>query len=601
MNVEDRRHLCSMFYNPTMVLNFGDRRPARRSCPYKNGKMVVLCRFVEPVGKIYNRLYLPMQSKTKTMVDTTIPPPLECSQQDYQELHNLASSIESYTDAVAELFECARNGETDSVRALIETWSRDQPDIANAKNSTGSTALHYAAANGHVSTCHLLLSAGALHVKNQSGGNTPLHWAAQNSHAQVIQLLLNHPPFRFQQTASSETRNTHLGIDVLEKNNFGRSALTEGFGSRNNVTNATLSDDTAGQHILPNNDEQHNDEEEDEHTQLIGMLLEHDSATEDRLIGGDTISPDEKASVEPGLEEDVVMDNSSSSAQDTMVAEVDDDAWANNSVHTTCSSITANASGPNRVGVTHEFDFGSLHNHTQQHTVLIRELPIQNADSPFGTTAAEDTTGLAIWCASLVAARWLLTLSTVHRRFDDKRVLELGSGCGCPGLTVALFSQARTVYLSDFNTATMKNLQYNIDLNSTRDAAIHQGKSWENRVVSLKMDWADPSTWPAQPVDCIIGSDLIYQVSIVPLLTQVIQGLLILGGSFFYTCPSDGRDGLDEFMTAMKTHDFTCVYEGVAPDEYRDNPLSTRDEEEAFLHFYELPVTEYMLFEFIKR
>lgn len=146
------------------------------------------------------------------------------------------------------------------------------------------------------------------------------------------------------------------------------------------------------------------------------------------------------------------------------------------------------------------------------------------------------------------------------------------------------------IYLTDFNMATMKNLQYNMDLNAT------------DRVMALQIDWTDPSTWPAVgQVDCILGSDLIYQKSIVPLLKQVVNGLLKPGGSFYYVCPSDGRDGLDEFMTVMKAHDdFTCVYQSVAPDDYVQNPLANKDEEEAFLHFYELPVTEYWLWEFRK-
>ena len=83
-----------------------------------------------------------------------------------------------------------------------------------------------------------------------------------------------------------------------------------------------------------------------------------------------------------------------------------------------------------------------------------------------------------------------------------------------------------------------------------------------------------------------------------PLLKKVVRGILKPEGRFLYTCPSDGRDGLFEFIDTMKKQGFRCLSEEVAPDEYRSNPLSSGDEDDAFLHFYELPVTEYKLYEF---
>jgi hypothetical protein len=48
---------------------------------------------------------------------------------------------------------------------------------------------------------------------------------------------------------------------------------------------------------------------------------------------------------------------------------------------------------------------------TNTKTILIRELPITNADNPFGDDAVKDTTGLGIWCASLVMTRWMVSKS----------------------------------------------------------------------------------------------------------------------------------------------------------------------------------------------
>ncbi len=343
-------------------------------------------------------------------------------------------------------------------------------------------------------------------------------------------------------------------IDVLAKNQGGRSALTEGFSSKN--------------------------------TKLVGMLLEHDSASEDKLLGG-------------GKEVDV-------DENDLKKGETEEK--------------NKNAE---KNSITHEFDFlrddetdedeNSVGNETnlnstlcdgdgeQLKTLLIRELPIEDADNPFDEGAEKlDTTGLGIWSASIVMARWMAS-KAILGRFDGKNVLELGAGCGVPGLALAQYSDAKIVYMTDYNPATLENLKYNIDINANRPCTKSRAGDWLERVKASSIDWSDESTWPEEKMDYVIGSDLIYQKSIVPLLKKVVNGLVKNDGRFLYTCPSDGRDGLVEFIDAMKKEGFHCVSEEIAPPLYRSNPLSNGDAEEAFLHFYELPVTEYKLYEFKKR
>lgn len=155
--------------------------------------------------------------------------------------------------------------------------------------------------------------------------------------------------------------------------------------------------------------------------------------------------------------------------------------------------------------------------------------------------------------------------------------------------------------MTDYNPATIENMKFNIDMNANRSATKSRAGDWLERIRPMSIDWADESTWPKEKMDYVIGSDLIYQKSIVPLLKRVASGLMKNDGSFLYTCPSDGRDGLKEFIEVMNKEGFRCVSEEVAPDLYRSNPLHSGDAEDAFLHFYELPVTEYKLFEFKKR
>lgn len=191
------------------------------------------------------------RSKSKPKLLATLPP-IE-STNDYSELLESARSLTSQ-ESHEELLECARYGETDAVRAILEIHSKISTSNAedcliDTADSTGNTALHKAAANGHETTVSLLLCLGAKHIPNENGA-TPLHWAAGAGKHVVCQILLDHFDALSEATASSEVKS----LDVLLKNSFGRSALTEAFTSGN--------------------------------TETVGVLLNHDSAEEEKLIGG---------------------------------------------------------------------------------------------------------------------------------------------------------------------------------------------------------------------------------------------------------------------------------------------------------------------------
>ena len=185
-------------------------------------------------------------------------------------------------------------------------------------------------------------------------------------------------------------------------------------------------------------------------------------------------------------------------------------------------------------------------------------------------------------------ARWMEAVGKMGY-WKDCTVLELGSGCGVPGLAVATSSPSsrpKKIYTTDLNPQTVENLQFNIELNNVEDF-----------VKASRMDWDDRSTWPEDKVDFVIGSDLIYIESLVPLLTSVIFGTVKPGGKFLYVCPDTGRDGLDVFVEEMKRKCPGWV-EQIAPRQYHSNPLTNDDDEECFLHFQELSSLTYMLYEF---
>ena len=162
-------------------------------------------------------------------------------------------------------------------------------------------------------------------------------------------------------------------------------------------------------------------------------------------------------------------------------------------------------------------------------------------------------------------------------------------------------SNAESICVTDINPKTVLNIEHNIKLNEEKNPSFNPSR---NRVKAQTINWDDVSTWPKKKVDYILGSDLIYQSSIVPLLTKVIRGLLSDHGSFFYVAPEGGRDGLEQFINEMKSESkgsdsfFVEVIEKIAPPEYVTNPLKSQDEEDCFLHFHELASTTYILYEF---
>jgi predicted nicotinamide N-methyase len=427
-------------------------------------------------------------STEKTPANDGSVVPMEISNEEYQDLVCQAKEL-TIEEAQTEWMESCRYGDLDIVRALAENFPSSQPALLEFVHpDTGNTGLHMASANGHANIVKLLvLQYGHSFMKNSSG-NTPLHWAAANGHASVVEFW---------------TSQSIIEVDVLEKNKFGRSALTEGFSS----------------------------EKED----VVKAILEHDSASEENLL-----------------------------------------------------STGGGAKGGNG-----EEEHLESHIHKffdKEQPLKIRELAMKNADNPFADTERpdQDTTGLSIWSASLVMARWMQAVGMTGY-WKDCTVLELGSGCGVPGLMVATSSSSslpRQIYVTDLNPQTVENLQHNVELNGV-----------QGFVEASRMDWDDKSTWPKERVDFVIGSDLIYIKSLVPLLTSVIFGTVKPGGKFLYVCPDTGRDGLDAFVEAMKKKCPGWV-EQIAPKEYHANPLTNEDDEECFLHFQELSSLTYMLYEF---
>ncbi|GAB5035308.1 methyltransfer with n-terminal ankyrin repeats [Nannochloropsis oceanica] len=462
-----------------------------------------------------------------------------------------ASTVPNDEEVGNALLEAARYGDLEDLQQLTNTYGKQRLAYRGANGN--NTALHYACANGHTDCVAWLIEQGVEGAPCNESGNTPLHWAVQNQHDEVVRILL------------AKLDN----VDVLIRNGFGKSVLTEGFAGKNQ--------------------------------EILKMLLEHSSAAEDALMGV----------TGQGLKEEGLQEmNEGEEGEETEVAVTlaigeNDEATAAVVVH---RLVLDKLEEPERV-------------------LQIREMEIKHADDPFGQAAAEDTTGLGVWPASLILARWLVIQ---HKELlDDATVVELGCGCAVPGLAAALHGRPKVVHLTDLNPETLANAQENVQLNKESflvpDAAA--------RVHVTAMDWGNKASYPAGAigsVDVVLGSDLVYQKSLGPLLSQVLLRLLRPGGKFLYVAPATGRDGLPEFLD-MLSHGagLTLVSEKEAGPELLANPLegsrgtaeieeddggiemedhpqqeaAERADESFFLHFHEMATkgVMYKLYEFEKQ
>ncbi len=94
-------------------------------------------------------------------------------------------------------------------------------------------------------------------------------------------------------------------------------------------------------------------------------------------------------------------------------------------------------------------------------------------------------------------------------------------------------------------------------------------KTGEEVVVSLRnINWKDTASFPAEPADVLLGSDLVYDVNILSILIPAVPSLLQSHGEFLYVAPNTGRDGMDELIARLeKEINMVCVESFPVPDE----------------------------------
>jgi len=471
----------------------------------------------------------------------------------------------------AETIECARYGDAEDLRALLT----DGADV-NSIDGTGTTAMHMAAANGQVECLEILKSFNAVYKAN-AGGNFPLHWAVQNGQLLAFQFLC-----------------ANYQVDVLVKNNLGRSTLTEAF--------------TRG----------------DEH--VLEACLSHPSASEENLLR--TSGENEKIN----MEVDEADEEDAGATGETVFSGAQKVAAAADNAESSAVPVAAATESSYDIdnSIMHVMNLLPTEKKTDEKPLYVRELPITRADNPFGSDTApeDDTTGLGLWPATVLCANWVAQ-DTNLALIKDQVVVELGAGCGLPGLAAAFYGQARSVYITDIHEPTLQNAIYNIHLNSDSNekesllsggvalpsSCVIAGASEPTAVHVLNVSWTDPSTFPQEKARVVLGSDLVYDKAILGILGPAVYEMLEVGGTFLYVAPDEFRDGMSDLVSSLESHNLTCAGRTACTEDMYRNPLiqptrraAAQGAEKAgdagddfVLHFYDLARKQpHTLYTFVK-
>jgi len=204
------------------------------------------------------------------------------------------------------------------------------------------------------------------------------------------------------------------------------------------------------------------------------------------------------------------------------------------------------------------------------------------APKAFKEKATADFTGWTVWASSVLLSRWILEHRDV---FAAQHVLELGSGCGLAGLVCSQQTAAAAVQLSDYQSETLHNLQYNIDLSCApvfrgSDASVAASTHdvrWKHRSATAEMqvaavDWDNEGTYPSTGADVVMVSDATYRRSYARKLACVVDALLKPGGLFVYSSPV-AREGLPVLVATLARMGYADVTETPVPDSWKTNPL----------------------------
>lgn len=154
------------------------------------------------------------------------------------------------------------------------------------------------------------------------------------------------------------------------------------------------------------------------------------------------------------------------------------------------------------------------------------------------------TTGLKVWQAALALSEFIMTEKCF---FNDKVILEIGSGIGLVGLVLLKACKPKKVFMSDCHDNVLEILRENISIN-TSEAKIEPIESSSLLVQQrfqvekgpeigvFNLPWEDIETYEDDikkicVPDCILAADVVYDESLFNILISCISKLFEIGNN----------------------------------------------------------------------
>jgi len=177
-----------------------------------------------------------------------------------------------------------------------------------------------------------------------------------------------------------------------------------------------------------------------------------------------------------------------------------------------------------------------------------------------GRQSAQEDVGFVMWPSAVVLSKWLISNPQL---IHNKRVLELGAGCGLVGLVAAGIASEQKreaivventqilcpVVITDFNPKVLENLEQNICLNDlSQDAHVAKLDFYTQDGDNYCGGWIDGSGAQHAPVDVLLAADVICKPEDATAVANTIYDALKPGGmAILVSADSKHRFGVDRF------------------------------------------------------
>lgn len=183
-------------------------------------------------------------------------------------------------------------------------------------------------------------------------------------------------------------------------------------------------------------------------------------------------------------------------------------------------------------------------------------IPSSKSDPPYQVikihepTLTSDSLGLKTWSTSFLLSRVLADILAPFissERGVPLRGLELGSGTGLVGISIALTTQIQMT-LSDYLTEINDNLRRNADMNGCVDTDV------------VLLDWTRPDRSPIfeQSFNLVVASDFMYAADHPTLVVEMFRHFTQIGGLVVAAYPlrSSNVDFIQTFTKGMNSPDW---------------------------------------------